>query len=150
MLVVTRYRVDPVDREAFHADAVAALRVLTARPGCTGGTLGRAVDEPALWTLTTSWETVGAYRRALSGYEVKLVAVPLMYRALDEPTAYEPLAGWTPEAGLVEYPPDLAPDADRVGPGRPGPGSGAVDGTAADGAGADPSAARVTGQSRPG
>jgi hypothetical protein len=39
--------------------------------------------------LTTTWEHVGAYRRALSSYDVKLNAVPLLSRALDEPSAYE-------------------------------------------------------------
>lgn len=117
MLVVTRYRVAPQDGESFQADALAALRVLTARPGCTGGTLGRAIDDPGLWTLTTTWESVGAYRRALSGYDVKLVAVPLMYRALDEATAFEPLATWTPGVGLVEHTPALAPDAAETFPG---------------------------------
>ena len=118
MLVVTRYRVDPADVEAFRVDAEAALRALVGRPGCTGGTLGRAIDDAALWTLTTTWESVGAYRRALSSYEVKLVAVPLMYRALDEPSAFEPLLTWTPDAGLAEHVGDLAPDAGWGGPGR--------------------------------
>ncbi len=39
--------------------------------------------------LTTQWEHVGAYRRALSAYEVKLHAVPLLSRAIDEPSAFE-------------------------------------------------------------
>ena len=39
--------------------------------------------------LTTEWESVGAYRRALSAYDVKLTAVPVLSRALDEPSAYE-------------------------------------------------------------
>ena len=39
--------------------------------------------------LATTWEHVGAYRRALSAYDVKLHAVPLLSRALDEPSAYE-------------------------------------------------------------
>jgi hypothetical protein len=39
--------------------------------------------------LTTRWEHVGAYRRALSAYDVKLNAVPLLSRAVDEPSAYE-------------------------------------------------------------
>ena len=117
MIVLTRYRVDPADGEAFAADAAAALGALTACPGCTGGVVGRAIDDPGLWTLTTTWESVGTYRRALSSFPVKLVAVPLMYRALDEPTAFEPLLSWTPGAGLVERPPDLAPDAASGGPG---------------------------------
>ncbi|HEY6793687.1 MAG TPA: antibiotic biosynthesis monooxygenase family protein [Kineosporiaceae bacterium] len=130
MLVVTRYRVTPDDVDGFRADAVAALRALAARPGCTGATLGRAIDDPQLWTLTTSWESVGAYRRALSAFEVKLVAVPLMYRALDEPSAFEPLVTWTPHGGLGEQRGALATDPDhararaldrpRAGPGDAG------------------------------
>ena len=51
--------------------------------------MGRNLDDPTLWVLTTRWEHVGAYRRALSAYEVKLQAVPLLSRAVDEPSAYE-------------------------------------------------------------
>jgi quinol monooxygenase YgiN len=118
VLAVTRYRVAPDDAEAFRVDAAAALAALAARPGCTGATLGRAVDDPRLWTLTTSWESVGAYRRALSAYEVKLVAVPLMYRALDEPSAYEPLLTWTPDGGLAEHRPALSSDGTAAPGGR--------------------------------
>jgi hypothetical protein len=118
VLVVTRYRVEEPDQGAFQDDAQTALEALIARPGCTGGHLGRAVDEPQLWTLTTTWESVGAYRRALSSYQVKLVAVPLMCRAIDESTAYEQLATWSPSQGLVEHESGLARDADDAERGR--------------------------------
>jgi quinol monooxygenase YgiN len=118
VLVVTRYRVAADDVEAFRSDAEAALAVLVARPGCTGGLVGRAVDDAGLWTVTTTWESVGAYRRALGGYEVKLVAVPLMYRAIDEPTAYEHLVTWSPSAGLATHSTSLAADADVIGIGE--------------------------------
>jgi hypothetical protein len=36
---------------------------------------------------------VGAYRRALSSYEVKMTVVPLLSRALDEPSAFEIIVG---------------------------------------------------------
>ncbi len=39
--------------------------------------------------LTTTWANVGSYRRALSAYDVKMTAVPLLSRAVDEPSAYE-------------------------------------------------------------
>jgi hypothetical protein len=32
---------------------------------------------------------VGSYRRALSAYDVKVTAVPLLSQAIDEPSAYE-------------------------------------------------------------
>lgn len=90
MLVVNRFRVPSEDAEAFRADLEVARAALAARPGYLAGSMGRNLDDPELWVLTTTWEHVGAYRRALSSYDVKLHAVPLLSRALDEPSAYEP------------------------------------------------------------
>ena len=89
VLVVSRFRVPVEDGEAFRAELAAAHAVLAERPGYVDGQIGRNVDDPTLWVLTTRWENVGAYRRALSSYDVKLHAVPLLSRALDEPSAYE-------------------------------------------------------------
>ena len=89
MLSVTRYRVTDDDAESFQRDARAALDVLATRPGWVSGRLGRNADDPALWVMTTEWVNVGSYRRALSPYEVKMTAVPLLSRCIDEPTAYE-------------------------------------------------------------
>ena len=107
MLVVTRYRVPEAEAAGFAEQAMTALAALTSRPGCLSGILGRNSDDAGLWTLTTTWASVGEYRRALSSYEVKLHAVPLMYRAIDEPSAYERLAGWDPASGLTDRPSDL-------------------------------------------
>jgi hypothetical protein len=107
VLAVTRYVVPEEEWPAFRDQADDALAALAARPGCTGGWVGRAVDDPTLWTLTTSWESVGAYRRALSNADVKLRAVPLMYRCVDEPTAFEDLVTWDPAAGTARYASDL-------------------------------------------
>ncbi len=87
--MVSRFRVPVEDGESFRADLQTALEALAERPGHLDGTIGRNVDDPELWALTTRWENVGAYRRALSAYDVKLRAVPLLSRALDEPSAYE-------------------------------------------------------------
>ncbi|GAB2882763.1 antibiotic biosynthesis monooxygenase family protein [Nocardioides pacificus] len=89
MLVVNRFRVEAERAEEFRRDLEAAHALLAARPGYLHGTVGRNVDEPALWVLTTQWEHVGAYRRALSSYDVKVGAVALLAQALDEPSAYE-------------------------------------------------------------
>lgn len=89
MLVVNRFRVRPEDESAFRADVEAAHAVLALRPGYLAGTIGRNVDEPDLWVLTTHWKNVGAYRRSLSAYDVKMGAVPLLSRAVEEPSAYE-------------------------------------------------------------
>jgi heme-degrading monooxygenase HmoA len=89
MLVVNRFRAD----DAFRADLEAALAVMAARPGFEDGRLGRNLDDPELWVMVTRWQNVGSYRRALSSYEVKLGAVQTLSRAIEEPSAYEPLDG---------------------------------------------------------
>ncbi|RLV49558.1 antibiotic biosynthesis monooxygenase [Nocardioides mangrovicus] len=102
MLVVTRFRVPEPEGEAFRADLETARDALAERPGFESAHLGRNVDEPELWTMVTVWADVGSYRRALGAYEVKLRAVPLLGRALDEPSAYETLDGPLNTAGARE------------------------------------------------
>jgi len=89
--------VPATEAEEFRAGLDIAHAALAERPGYLSGTVGRNVDDPELWVLSTQWEHVGAYRRALSSYDVKLHAVPLLSRALDEPSAYEVV---TPGAAL--------------------------------------------------
>ncbi|MFC5380005.1 antibiotic biosynthesis monooxygenase family protein [Aquipuribacter nitratireducens] len=115
MLAVTRYRVPDADAQQFLDRARTALAALAARPGHVHGVVGRSTDDPGLWTLTTFWDSVGAYRRALSAYEVKLYAHPLMYLAVDEPTAFEPLVESDGSGALAERGSDRAPDADTIG-----------------------------------
>jgi hypothetical protein len=91
-MVVSRFRLEdpgPADEARFRADVQAALDVLATRPGYVDGRVGRNLDDPALWVLVTTWDGVGSYRRALSSYDVKVTAVPLLSQALDEPSAYE-------------------------------------------------------------
>jgi quinol monooxygenase YgiN len=89
VIVVNRFRVPAADQDAFRADLQRARETLAERPGFVRGTVGRNTDDPELWVLTTEWESVGAYRRSLSAYDVKLTAVPVLSRAIDEPSAYE-------------------------------------------------------------
>jgi hypothetical protein len=91
MLAVTRYRVDPADAASFLAQARAALAVLAERPGWRAGHVGRAMDDPMLWVLIGEWADVGSYRRAMSAFEVKATAGPLLSRVIDEPAAFEVL-----------------------------------------------------------
>ena len=93
MLVVTRFRVPDVEAEEFRTGLAAAVAVLGERPGFLHAGSGRNVDDPELWVLVTRWADVGSYRRALSSYDVKAVAVPLLSRALDEPSAFEDVDG---------------------------------------------------------
>ncbi len=89
-MVVNRFRVPTAQTEEFQTALGAALDALAACTGYAGGEIGRNVDDPELWALTTRWANVGSYRRALSSYDVKLHAVPVLGRAIEEPSAYEP------------------------------------------------------------
>lgn len=88
MLVVNRFRAGE-DPASLRADLELVHGLLATQVGYVEGWVGRNVDDPDLWTLTTRWANVGAYRRALSAYELKLHGVPVLSRALDEPGAYE-------------------------------------------------------------
>ncbi|HEX2176266.1 MAG TPA: antibiotic biosynthesis monooxygenase [Nocardioidaceae bacterium] len=90
-----RFRVPEGDGTDFLDRAHAALRALAERPGYLDGGAGRASDDPTLWLMFLRWESVGAYRRALGAYDVKVAAVPLLSTAIDEPTAFELLADAT-------------------------------------------------------
>ena len=89
LLVVSRFRVASAERAAFLADADVAMTVLAAQAGCRGVSLGQATDEADLLLIRSEWDGVGAYRRALSSFDVKVTAVPLLSTAIDEPSAYE-------------------------------------------------------------
>ena len=91
MIVLSRYRVTEDESVEFGGRAREALDALAEQPGFLRGSVGRNVDEPDLWVLSTQWINVGAYRRALSSYDVKTRAVPVMLHALNEPSAYEVL-----------------------------------------------------------
>jgi len=111
MLVLNRFVVPPGAQEGFAARAHAALAALAERPGYLSGRLTRALDDPAYWTLVTEWESVGAYRRALGGFDVKVHATPLLSESVDEPSAYETLASAAPGGEVVVTASDRAPDS---------------------------------------
>jgi heme oxygenase (mycobilin-producing) len=120
MLVVTRFSVAEADGERFAEQATAALSALAARPGYQRGSAGRAVDEPTAWVIVTEWDSVGAYRRALSAFDVKVHALPLLSTGADEPAAFELLRtvdrpGGTARAETRAS--DRAPDAASAAPG---------------------------------
>ena len=76
------------------------------------GSVGRATDDAGSWLLLTEWESVGAYRRGLGGYQVKLVATPLLSQALDRPSAFEQLLRIDSDGQETAATSDRAVDAD--------------------------------------
>ena len=74
---------------AFRAEIEGVNQVLAQAPGYIDGQIGQNLDDPTLWVLSTRWENVGSYRRALSSTRAKLEAIPVLARAIDEPGAYE-------------------------------------------------------------
>lgn len=88
VLAISRFEVPPERAADFRARAEAAVGFFAGCRGCEGAWLLRNLDEPELWTITSKWADVGSYRRSFNGYEAKLVLVPLLSEAIDEPSAY--------------------------------------------------------------
>jgi quinol monooxygenase YgiN len=96
VLALNRFVVASERTAEFTAQARQALAVLAARPGYRGGELTRALDDPTQWCLVTRWDSVGAYRRALGHFDVRVHATALLAGAQHEPSAYEVLAAADP------------------------------------------------------
>ena len=91
-----RFEVPEADSDAFLEHARTALAALAERTGYLQGRIGRAVDEPTTWVMTTEWSGVGAYRRSLSPYDVKVALAPLLVYGRDEVSAFELVASDPP------------------------------------------------------
>jgi hypothetical protein len=106
VLLVCRFVVSPEETGRFVERAERALALLTEAKGCVHGSLGRAVDGADRWVLVVRFESVVAYRRALSPFPVREHVIPLLSEALaDEPAGFETLA--EAEAGVVTTHPSL-------------------------------------------
>ena len=69
------------------ANSLAKAR-FAASAGCLDARLLQNLDEPELWAIVSDWADVGSYRRAFNGTPAKLLLVPLLSQAIDEPSAY--------------------------------------------------------------
>jgi len=115
LLVVTRFRV--TDRAMFAEQARTALRVLSESAGFIDGAIGQSTDETDLLVISTRWESVGRYRKALSRYEVKVDVVPLLSTAIDESSAFE-LVHIRTEDAVLDVESGRAADADHANLGQ--------------------------------
>lgn len=89
MLAIARFITPLAEAANFKVQLDRALEALSDCPGYISGEIGQNLDDPTLWTLVSHWANVGSYRRALSSNTVKMEAIPLLARAIDEPGAYE-------------------------------------------------------------
>jgi hypothetical protein len=96
VFVVIRFRVGEAAQPEFVGRLETAVGVLSRQKGFVAARTGRNADDPELLALSMEWENIGSYRRALSPYEVKMAAVPLLSEAIDEPTAYDDLHEFAP------------------------------------------------------
>jgi hypothetical protein len=78
----------PGDPAGFTVQAQAVVDQFAASAGSLGAELVQNLDEPELWAVVSRWADVGSYRRAFNGTPAKLVLIPLLSLAIDEPSAY--------------------------------------------------------------
>jgi len=88
LLVVMRFR-DASESGELLDRLRDALGLLSEQGGLRQAHIARSTDEADLLVVTLEWESVGAYRHALSNFDVKVSVVPLLSAAIDEPTAFE-------------------------------------------------------------
>lgn len=120
MILICHFSVDPADAAdqggVFAVRARAALELLSAQAGCRGGQLARSPDDITRWVLVVRFESVVAYRRALSVFEVREQVVPLLSEALTgESGGYEVLATaeYGADSAVVDHASLLSVDAER-------------------------------------
>jgi quinol monooxygenase YgiN len=88
VFAIARFRVEPSQHEEFLERLRTAHDALKSCAGYLNGEIGLNTDEPGLIALVTRWENIGSYRRALSNFQVKVDAVPVLAQAIDEPGGY--------------------------------------------------------------
>jgi quinol monooxygenase YgiN len=115
MIALTHFDSGEESAEGFSARAEAALAAFAARPGYLRGTLGRSMDDPRAWLLLTEWDSVGAYRRALGNFDVRINATPLLSAALDIASAFEPLVDVAPGGAARRTESDRSEDREAEG-----------------------------------
>lgn len=89
MIAFSRFRVRSEEGASFLADASAGAAFFRQCAGCESADVVRNLDDPDLWAVVTRWADVGSYRRSFNGFDAKMVLVPLLSRAIEEPSAYD-------------------------------------------------------------
>ena len=105
-----RFTVPREQRAEFLREARQTVELLRGRAGCRGVDVLQSVDRDELLAITTRWDSMGSYRRALSAYEIKERVIPFLSHTLDEDSTFETLLAGS-AAGIDEFHSGLAADA---------------------------------------
>lgn len=96
------------------------LAGLAASSGCELGWVARSPDDPRIWVVTSVWGEIGSFRRALSGFDVKIALGNLAPESVDQPSVFEVVLSHDRD-GLRAHTTDRALDADTAGPSQDRP-----------------------------
>jgi hypothetical protein len=96
---------------------LAAAEALAARPGCASVSVSRSPDDDEEWVLLSRWDSAGALRHGLGGYEAKLALGPLQASAASGGGVFETLLSIDGGVRSVSAS-DRADDAGSAGPSR--------------------------------
>lgn len=105
-----RFTVGTAERGDFLRQSRTAAQMLRAREGCLGVEVLQSVDDAESMMITTRWESMGRYRRAMSAYDIKEQVIPFLSRARDEDSTFETILRTTVD-GTQEFDSGLAADA---------------------------------------
>jgi quinol monooxygenase YgiN len=89
VLVTMRFTVPQRERTAFLGQARAGVDLLRSRAGCLGVEVLQSVDHAEEILITTRWQDMGSYRKAMSAYEIKEKVIPFLSQARDEDSTFE-------------------------------------------------------------
>lgn len=120
MLLLCRFEVSDESKTQFLDRAEHALRLLTTQDGCIDGELARATEKDESWVLVVRFDSVAAYRHAMSAFEVRESVIPLLSEARIEESAVHESAVTATDGDVRRHASMLAADADTVRPGTSG------------------------------
>jgi hypothetical protein len=116
------------DRSDFLVQARVAVELLRTRAGCLGIDVFQSVDSVGEMLITTRWQDMGSYRKAMSAYEVKESVIPFFSQARDEYSTFETIvradadgtrtfeSGLSADAESTSLGSASTPHAPRLGP----------------------------------
>ncbi|MGB7962719.1 MAG: antibiotic biosynthesis monooxygenase [Propionicimonas sp.] len=87
VLAISRFQVTR-DASHFRGMAESVVAHFNACVGSSGAEVVQNLDAPEMWAIISRWKDVGSYRRAFNGTDAKLLLIPLLSLAIDEPSAY--------------------------------------------------------------